>query len=177
MESGVAEDFSSKNKSNSAAQDSSLGLRSYISPLKWLFLDHSSLWRAGLSWSIFFVLNICVPIASHFLFSCSNCDPAHQRPYDAIVQLSLSSFAAVSFFCLSSFARTYGFRKFLFLDRLGDESDKIQHGYAQQFNVCFSFPFYLNRFHIFRYVCVCLISRFFMLCSVLCYLIYLDSGH
>ncbi|XP_047950239.1 uncharacterized protein LOC125195969 isoform X3 [Salvia hispanica] len=115
--------------------DPNFGLRTYISPLKWLFLDHSSLWRAGLSWSIFFVLNICVPIVSHFLYSCSDCDPAHQRPFDAIVQLSLSSFAAISFFCLSSFARTYGFRKFLFLDRLGDESDKIQQGYAQQFNV------------------------------------------
>ncbi|KAG6423544.1 hypothetical protein SASPL_113944 [Salvia splendens] len=135
MESGVADhDFSSTNKSDSAAQDPIFGLRSYISPLKWLFLDHSNLWRAGLSWSIFFVFNICVPIVSHFLYSCSTCDPAHQRPFDAIVQLSLSSFAAISFFCLSSFARTYGFRKFLFLDRLGDESDKIQQGYAQQFN-------------------------------------------
>ncbi|KAH6764543.1 extracellular ligand-gated ion channel protein [Perilla frutescens var. frutescens] len=64
----------------------------------------------------------------------SDCDPLHQRPYDAIVQLSLSSFAAVSFFCLSSFARKYGFQKFLFLDRLRHESEEIRHGYAHQFN-------------------------------------------
>ncbi|KAL3643322.1 hypothetical protein CASFOL_014137 [Castilleja foliolosa] len=107
-------------------------LKSHSSALTWVFLDYSSLWRGGLSWSVFFLLNILVPLVSHFVFSCSDCDPDHQRPYDAIVQLSLSLFAALSFVSISSFARTYGLLRFLFLDKLCDESEKVRQGYTQQ---------------------------------------------
>lgn len=140
MEAEVTEILLPIDKSVSPANsfhEANFAFKSYISPLKWLFLDQSSLWKTGLSWSIFFVLNIGVPLASHLLFSCSNCDPSHQRPYDAIVQLSLSVFAALSFFSLSSFARKYGFRKFLYLDRLCDESENVRQGYVQQLNVSF----------------------------------------
>ncbi|GER44918.1 hypothetical protein STAS_21835 [Striga asiatica] len=113
-------------------QEPDFGLKSYSSGLKWVFLDYSSLWRAGLSWSIFFLLNIGVPIVSHFVFSCYDCDPHHQRPFNAIVQLSLSLFATISFVSLSSFARRYGLRRFLFLDKLCDESEKVRQGYTHQ---------------------------------------------
>ncbi|GFP98962.1 hypothetical protein PHJA_002040100 [Phtheirospermum japonicum] len=116
----------------SSFQGADFELKSYSSGLKWVFLDYSSLWRAGLSWSIFFLLNVLVPLVSHFVFSCSDCDPDHQRPYDAIVQLSLSLFAALSFVSISSFARRYGLRRFLFLDKLCDESEKVRQGYTQQ---------------------------------------------
>ncbi|KAK4398906.1 hypothetical protein Sango_1366100 [Sesamum angolense] len=135
MEAEVAEVLLSKNKSVFSENSHSEGnceLKSYSSGLKWVFLDYSSLWRTGLSWSIFFLLNIGVPVVSHFVYSCSDCDPSHQRPYDAIVQLSLSLFAALSFISLSSFARKYGLRRFLFLDKLGDESEKVRQGYTQQ---------------------------------------------
>ncbi|CAA0826500.1 Protein of unknown function (DUF3537 [Striga hermonthica] len=113
-------------------QEPDFGLKSYSSGLKWVFLDYSSLWRAGLSWSIFFLLNIGVPIVSHFVFSCSDCDPHHQRPFNAIVQLSLSLLATISFVSLSSFARRYGLRRFLFLDKLCDESENVRQGYTHQ---------------------------------------------
>ncbi|KAI5672964.1 hypothetical protein M9H77_13328 [Catharanthus roseus] len=100
--------------------------------ITWVFLDHSNLWRAGLSWSVFFLLAIGVPIVSHFVFACSNCDEDHVRPFDTIVQLSLSVFATLSFVSLSSFSRKYGLRKFLFLDKLYDESEKVQQAYTQQ---------------------------------------------
>lgn len=109
------------------------------SALAWLFLDQSNLWRAGLSWSLFFILTIVVPLVSYLVFSCSACDSTHQRPFDAIVQLSLSVFATISFISLSSFARRYGVRKFLFLDRLCDESDKVQQGYTLQIHVSSKF--------------------------------------
>ncbi|CAA0835886.1 Protein of unknown function (DUF3537 [Striga hermonthica] len=80
----------------------------------------------------FFLLNIGVPIVSHFVFSCSACDPDHQRPYDAVVQQLFSLFAAVSFASLSSFARKYGLRRFLFLDKLCDESERVRQGYTHQ---------------------------------------------
>ncbi|KAI3466531.1 hypothetical protein Pfo_023194 [Paulownia fortunei] len=137
MEAEVTETLLPKNKSVSPGHsfhEANFELKSYSSGLKWVFLDHSSLWGTGLSWSIFFLLNIGAPLASHLLFSCSNCDPSHQRPYDAIVQLSLSVFAALSFVSLSSFARKYGLRRFLFLDKLCDESEGVRQGYAQQLN-------------------------------------------
>lgn len=107
--------------------------------ITWVFLDHSNLWRAGLSWSVFFLLAIGVPIVSHFVFACSNCDEDHVRPFDTIVQLSLSVFATLSFVSLSSFSRKYGLRKFLFLDKLYDESEKVQQAYTQQLHVSFFF--------------------------------------
>ncbi|KAH7837668.1 hypothetical protein Vadar_016493 [Vaccinium darrowii] len=109
-----------------------LALKSFKSFLTWICLDQSNKWRAGLSASVFFVLAIGVPIVSHFVFSCSSCDAKHQRPYDGIVQLSLSFVAALSFYSLSAFEHTYGLRRFLFLDKLGDASDKVRQGYTQQ---------------------------------------------
>lgn len=111
---------------------------SHGSGLKWVFLDYSSIWRAGLSWSVFFLLNIGVPLVSHFLFSCSDCDSDHQKPHDPIIQLSLSLFAAISFLSISSFARKYGLRRFLFLNKLCDESEKVRQGYTQQLHVSLS---------------------------------------
>lgn len=107
-------------------------LKSLRSCLKWACIDQSNKWRASLSWSVFFLLAICVPLCSNFLLSCSTCDSSYRRPYDAIVQLSLSSVATLSFISLSSFARKYGLRKFLFLDKLCDESEKVRQGYTQQ---------------------------------------------
>lgn len=122
-----------RNKSpGNSFQEVNFQLQSYSSGLKWVFLDYSSLWRAGLSWSVFFLLNIGVPLVSHFVFSCTDCDEDHQRPFDAIVQLSLSVFTTISFVSLSTFARRYGLRRFLFLDKLCDESEKVRQGYTQQ---------------------------------------------
>lgn len=136
MEESAEEAFLQGNKSISpshSCHESNLELTSYMSSsLKWVFLDYSNIWRTGLSWSIFFLLNIAVPIVSHFIFSCPDCDVIHQRPYNVIVQSSLSLFAALSFICLTSFGRRYGLRRFLFLDKLCDESEKVRQGYALQ---------------------------------------------
>ncbi|KAF3451789.1 hypothetical protein FNV43_RR07885 [Rhamnella rubrinervis] len=108
-------------------------LKSFVSFLKWVCVDQSNLWRAGLSWSVFFVLSICVPLLSHFLLDCSStCDADHTRPYHVPVQISLSLLATLSFFCLSRWARKYGLRKFILFDRLFDSSEKVRHGYREQ---------------------------------------------
>ncbi|CAN0906469.1 hypothetical protein LINGRAHAP2_LOCUS24276 [Linum grandiflorum] len=94
--------------------------------------DHSNIWAASLSWSVFFILAFGVPTVSHFLFLCADCDQQHQRPYDAVVQFSLSVCAVISFLCLSHWSRKYGFRRFLFLDKLDAESLRIRRGYQQE---------------------------------------------
>ncbi|XP_041022976.1 uncharacterized protein LOC121264014 [Juglans microcarpa x Juglans regia] len=107
-------------------------LRSFRLCLKWVCLDQSNIWRSGLSWSIFFLFSFGVPLLSNFALSCSSCDDDHTRPYHSVVQISLSIFATLSFVCLTRWARKFGLRRFLFLDKLGDASDKVQHGYAEQ---------------------------------------------
>ncbi|EOA16619.1 hypothetical protein CARUB_v10004790mg [Capsella rubella] len=91
-----------------------------------LWFDQSNCGTALLSWSVFFLLVVIVPMISHFLLVCSDCDFHHRRPYDAVVQLSLSIFAGISFFSLSIWSRKFGMRKFLFLDKLWDVSDKVR---------------------------------------------------
>lgn len=107
-------------------------LRRFRSYLRWVYVDQSNFCRAAVSWSVFFVVAFVIPILSHFLLLCSDCDSDHTRPYHIPVQISLSVFATLSFICLSRWDRKYGMRKFLFLDKVIDESDKTQKGYAEQ---------------------------------------------
>lgn len=111
-------------------------LNGFTSCFKWVCVDQSNLWWAGLSWSVFFLFTVAVPLASHFLLQCSSCDANHQRPYHVPVQISLSVFAAISFVCLSRWSRKYGIRKFLFLDKLCDSSENVRRGYSQHLQVC-----------------------------------------
>ncbi|XP_077217508.1 uncharacterized protein LOC143851900 [Tasmannia lanceolata] len=112
-------------------------LKSFRSWLRWMCVDQSDPFRAILSWTLFIILAIGVPIISHFVLSCPNCDSKHGRPFDSVVQLSLSGIASLSFLCLSRFVRKYGLRRFLFLDKLCFESEKVRDGYTSQLNRSF----------------------------------------
>lgn len=101
-------------------------------------MDQSNLWTAMMSWSMFLLFAVVVPATSHFLLACPSCDARHSRPYDAVVQLSLSSVAALSFLCLTKFVKKYGLRRFLFFDKLCDESETVRANYTGQLNVRFS---------------------------------------
>ncbi|GAB4846099.1 hypothetical protein Ancab_025096 [Ancistrocladus abbreviatus] len=107
-------------------------LQSFRSCLRWLCVDQFTYLSASLSWFVFILLAIAVPAISHFFLICSSCDSRHRQPYDAVVQLSLSSVATLSFLFLSGFARKYGLKRFLFLDRLVDESETVRRNYTVQ---------------------------------------------
>ncbi|GAA0139609.1 guanyl-nucleotide exchange factor [Lithospermum erythrorhizon] len=107
-------------------------LHSFRSCLKWMCVDQSSPWRTCISWTVFIIFAIIVPCLSHFVLACSGCDSRHNRPYDSIVQLSLTALASLSFLCLSRFVKIYGLRRFLFFDRLCDESETVRAGYTGQ---------------------------------------------
>ncbi|KAL3851177.1 hypothetical protein ACJIZ3_013059 [Penstemon smallii] len=107
-------------------------LHSFRTWLKWLCVDQSNAWTTCLSWFVFVVLAILVPALSHFVLACTDCDSRHSRPYDTVAQLSLSGVASLSFICLSRFVRKYGLRRFLFFDKLRDESETVRKGYTQQ---------------------------------------------
>ncbi|KAL9236272.1 hypothetical protein vseg_010963 [Gypsophila vaccaria] len=107
-------------------------LRSFRTCLRWMCVDQSTWWSTCLSWFIFVLFALVVPASSHFYLACPTCDAKHHRPFDAVVQLSLSSVAALSFLCLAHFVRKYGLRRFLFFDKLVDESDSVRHHYTTQ---------------------------------------------
>ncbi|XP_031286561.1 uncharacterized protein LOC116145262 [Pistacia vera] len=118
-------------RSISHAQDELHSFRSY---LRWMCVDQSNLWRACLSWFVFLLFAIVVPAFSHFFLACGTCDAHHDRPFDGVVQVSLSSVAALSFICLSGFVKKFGLRRFLFFDKLCDESETVRRGYTEQLN-------------------------------------------
>ncbi|KAL3821073.1 hypothetical protein ACJIZ3_006978 [Penstemon smallii] len=109
-------------------------LHSFRTWLKCMCVDQSNTLTSCLSWFVFVLLAILVPALSHFVLACTDCDSRHSRPYDTVAQLSLSGVAVLSFICLSSFVRKYGLRRFLFFDKLRDESETVRKGYTQQFN-------------------------------------------
>ncbi|KAI5674760.1 hypothetical protein M9H77_15124 [Catharanthus roseus] len=124
-----------KNKAYSRSQSHAYDeLQSFRTWLRWMCVDQSDAWTAFLSWSVFVLFAIVVPLLSHFLLACSDCDARLSRPYDSIVQLSLSGLAALSFVCLSRFVRKFGLRRFLFFDKLCDESETVRKGYMGQLN-------------------------------------------
>lgn len=105
--------------------------------LRWMCVDQSDAWRAVLSWAMFLGLGAAVPLVSHFVLVVDSDLEGRRRHanYDAVVQLSLTSVATVSFVCLSARIRRYGLRRFLFLDKLCGESETVRLGYTAQLNV------------------------------------------
>ncbi|RWW30398.1 hypothetical protein GW17_00005014 [Ensete ventricosum] len=70
--------------------------------------------RPMASWSLFLLLGVFVPTASHFILSCA---PTHYV-YDVVVQLSLTFATNLSYLCPSAFVRHYDLHRFLFLDKI-----------------------------------------------------------
>ncbi|CAH1444361.1 unnamed protein product [Lactuca virosa] len=114
-----------------SASHASDELQSFRSWLRWMCVDQSNGWTASLSWFVFIIFTFVVPSFSHFYLACSDCDNRHARPYDSLVQLSLSGIATLSFISLSQFVRIYGLRRFLFFDKLCDESEIVRKGYTE----------------------------------------------
>lgn len=146
----------------SHAQDELHSVRTYLS---WMCVDQSTYFNTFLSWFVFLIFAIIVPAISHFYLTCPSCDAKHKQPYDAVVQLSLTSIATLSFLCLTYFSRKYGVRRFLFFDKLVNESDSVRHHYTTQLNVwslfllIILFYFFELKVELFWWVLICLMSN------------------
>ncbi|KAG6491565.1 hypothetical protein ZIOFF_046497 [Zingiber officinale] len=93
-------------------------IRSLRSCLRWMCLDQSNAGRSVVSWVVFLVFGVAVPAVSHFVLSYR----PHRRPYDLVVQLSLSAASALSFISLSASTPSGGLRRFIFLDKVAAQS-------------------------------------------------------
>jgi hypothetical protein len=108
-------------------------LQWFRSCLRWVCMDHSAPGRAALSWLLFLLLAVVVPAVAHFLLAFR----PSRRPFDAVVQLSLSAASGASFLCLSSSFRRIGLRRLLYLDKLQTKSDRVRLNYTAR--LAFSF--------------------------------------
>ncbi|THU69521.1 hypothetical protein C4D60_Mb08t15270 [Musa balbisiana] len=108
-------------------------LRSFRFCLRWMCIDQSEARHIVVSCSLFLLLGIFVSTASHFIISCTpTC-----RTHNVVVRLSLTSASGLSYLYLSAFVCRYGLRRFLFLDKLVEESEQVQEGYMDQINHSF----------------------------------------
>ncbi len=110
-------------------------LRHFRSGLLWLGLDQSSPTKVVLSWIVFFLFTLVVPVFNYNFVSCSECGEEHAHPFEKMVQVSETALAAVSFLCLSSIVRQYGLRRTLLLDKIIKESHDVRLGYEQELRV------------------------------------------
>ncbi|XP_043703880.1 uncharacterized protein LOC122653976 [Telopea speciosissima] len=70
-----------------------------------------------LSWAVFLLFGVSVPVVILKLLSCSNCEKYQIYNFELDIIVSQSCLTAVSLGCISHNLRKYGIRKFLFVDR------------------------------------------------------------
>lgn len=106
-------------------------LRTFRSCLRWMCVDQTDKWRSAISWILFIVMGYAVPSLSHFVLLYSD----KRRSYDIVVEFSLTAVATLSFVSLSGLLRRIGLVRFLFIDKLFNESESVRRGYKHQLNV------------------------------------------
>ncbi|XP_047307258.1 uncharacterized protein LOC124910631 isoform X2 [Impatiens glandulifera] len=116
-------------------------LHEFRSWLRLICVDQSTKTTTFLSWTVFIIFAIIVPCISHFFLLCSDCDGEHNRSFDAVVQLSLTSITTLSFTCLTRFMSKFGLRRFLFIDKLCNESETVREKYTGELHRSFKILF------------------------------------
>ncbi|XP_047307255.1 uncharacterized protein LOC124910629 [Impatiens glandulifera] len=116
-------------------------LHEFRSWLRLICVDQSTKTTTFLSWTVFIIFAIIVPCISHFFIPCSNCDSKHTLPFDTVVQLSLTAITTISFICLTRFISKFGLRRFLFIDKLCNESETVRRKYTGELNRSFKILF------------------------------------
>ncbi|XP_054793565.1 uncharacterized protein LOC129299140 isoform X1 [Prosopis cineraria] len=115
-------------------------LRNFRISLKWCALDHSSSVGKIISYVLFVLLAIVVPILTSLFVqvpaSATEDDPLS---FNKLVQLPESCLAIMSFFTLSRFFHRYGLRQLLFLDILQDDSTYVRRGYTRELEKAFRY--------------------------------------
>ncbi|KAK2971042.1 hypothetical protein RJ640_030792 [Escallonia rubra] len=84
-----------------------------------LGFNQSNALKVCLSWAVFALIGVALPVAILELSSnsCSGCETYQIKDFELDIVASQACLAAVSLLCLSHNLRKYGLRKFLFVDR------------------------------------------------------------
>ncbi|KAL4279454.1 hypothetical protein GQ457_03G026480 [Hibiscus cannabinus] len=100
--------------------------------LTFLGFNQSSLLSFSLTWAAFTVVGVLVPVLALELSKCDGCEMYQIKEFEMDIVASQACMAAVSLFCVSFNLRKYGLRRFLFVDRYGDQMSRFTDLYVKQ---------------------------------------------
>ncbi|XP_062170700.1 uncharacterized protein LOC133876436 [Alnus glutinosa] len=87
-----------------------------------------------LSWVLFLLLGVALPLLAIELPRCSDCERYQIKSFELEILVSQSLVAAISLLCISRNLRKYGLRKFLFVDRYHGHRAQFREEYLQKIN-------------------------------------------
>ncbi|KAK9277346.1 hypothetical protein L1049_006887 [Liquidambar formosana] len=107
-------------------------LRRLESFLCFLGFSQSSALSSILSWTVFLLIGVVLPVVILELSNCSGCVKYQINDFELVIVASQACLAAVSLLCLSRNLRKYGIRKFLFVDRYSGHMVRFSDQYIQK---------------------------------------------
>ncbi|KAI3452613.1 hypothetical protein Pfo_009277 [Paulownia fortunei] len=100
--------------------------------LSFLGFNQSSVWSFLLSWGVFLVIGVLLPVVMLELSNCPGCEKGQIKSFEIGIVVSQACLAAASLICLSHNLRKYGVRKFLFVDRYNGHVERFSGQYVQK---------------------------------------------
>ncbi|XP_019176707.1 PREDICTED: uncharacterized protein LOC109172028 isoform X3 [Ipomoea nil] len=97
-----------------------------------LGFNQSSVLRIVVSWGLFLVLGLAVPVVILELSDCRGCQKGQIKSFEVDIVVSQACLAAVSLLCASHNLRKYGIRKFLFVDRYSGHVERFSEEYIKK---------------------------------------------
>ncbi|XP_011071202.1 uncharacterized protein LOC105156687 isoform X2 [Sesamum indicum] len=97
-----------------------------------LGFNQSTVWSFLLSWGVFLVIGVLLPVVMLELSNCPGCEKGQIKSFEIGIVVSQACLAAASLICLSHDLRKYGVRKFLFVDRYSGHVERFSDQYVQK---------------------------------------------
>ncbi|GKV05440.1 hypothetical protein SLEP1_g59668 [Rubroshorea leprosula] len=97
------------------------------------FYQHS-IFTFSLSWLLFLLLGVTLPLLIIQLTYCSACQKYEIKSFDLEILASQSLVAAISLLCISHNLRKYRLRKFLFVDKYHGHGAQFRKDYVKKIN-------------------------------------------
>ena len=97
--------------------------------------NQSSVGRFLVSWGVFLVFGVVLPVVMLELSNCPGCEKGQIKSFEIGIVVSQASLAASSMLCFSHNLRKYGVRKFLFVDRYSGYVERFSAQYVQKISV------------------------------------------
>lgn len=100
--------------------------------LSLLGFNQSSVSSFLVSWGVFLVIGVLLPVVMLELSNCPGCERGQIKSFEIGIVVSQASLAASALLCLSHNLRKYGVRKFLFVDRYNGYVERFSGQYVQK---------------------------------------------
>lgn len=103
--------------------------------LTFLGFNQSSVLGFLLSWTVFLLIGVALPVIVLEFSNCSDSEEYQIIDFELVIVASQACLAAVSLLCLSHNLRKYGIRKFLFVNRYSGQMSRFRDEYIKQIKV------------------------------------------